>query len=306
MSHRRCLRVAICGLALSACAQNPTKVNDNPARQIGAIGSQSFTITPETVVVDARSSFDYSTAHIPHSVQMNWSDFTEPEEAQRGIMQNDLYAAARRIARSGIAPQTHVVVVGNGKAGEGEEGRVAWMLAYLGVTDVQFCTLDYLKPRLTNYVETDPPKAVQIWKPDPIEGLNVSREELLFSINKLATHQPASYGGQSPTLYRIIDVRKASDYLGRSGMGLKKYIPNIDAINIPWGEFFDSNLRPKADMADRLRAVDIQPSYRIIVLDEDGIASAAVTLALHAMGFSNAGNYSGGLKDLMSAYPNGL
>ena len=47
------------------------------------------------------------------------------------------------LARAGIAPDSSVVVLGRGLQGEGEEGRIAWMLAYLGVPNIQFANIGF-------------------------------------------------------------------------------------------------------------------------------------------------------------------
>lgn len=296
--------VCLATMALAACQTKPTTGQFNPERKMEVVTPtiEPIQVTAETVVIDARSRFDYSVAHVPKSINLQWSDFTEPEENQRGLLQKDLFAAARRLARVGIGPATPVVVLGAGPDGGGEEGRIAWMLAYLGVKKVDFVSLGSFRANMTNTVEEEKPKAAPMWKPEPVESLNVAREEVLFAINKRGTHQPVSYKDGPETLYKIIDVRGEKDYLGKEGFGARKTVPNIDAVNIPWKEFFDKGLRPNPEMARKLASVGFDPSQRIIVMDNNGVASAAVTLALRQLGFPGAGNYAGGLQDLMSSY----
>lgn len=306
MSRSRAQRVAvtISFCLVAACQTQPTKVRDNPERKFDSSGiGAPIQITPESIVIDARASFDYSISHVPKSVSIQWSDFTEPEQASRGVLQSDLFAIARRLSRVGIGPGTHVVVVGRGFNGDGEEGRIAWTLAYLGVSRVQFAAIDSLKFRFTNVMEELPPKSVPIWKPEPIESLQVPRAELIHVINNLGTEKPVAYrSGVSPIEYRIIDTRSERDYLGRDGFGGKAKIPNMGAINIPWQQFFDPMLRPRVDLAKRLSEVGVRADHRIIVLDEDGVSSAGVVMALRAMGYPNTGLYAGGLQDLMAHY----
>ncbi|MES2856452.1 MAG: rhodanese-like domain-containing protein [Bdellovibrionota bacterium] len=260
-----------------------------------------ISITPETVIIDARPAFEYSGAHIPKSINLNWSDFTEPVPAQKGILQEDLFAVTRRLARLGIGPDSKVVVVGNGIFGNGEEGRIAWMFAYLGIDQVQFTSLEALKPRLVNTVDAASLQSVPMWKPNVRSSLNVAKEELLFAINERGVEKPVSFEGSTPRIYRIIDVRSAKAYLGKEGLALKAHIPNMDAINIPWKEFFDKMGRIKPEMGEKLMSVGVEPTSRVIVLGEDGVTSAAATLALRALGYENAGNYAGGLNDLLSS-----
>lgn len=290
-------------LGLSGCASRPTTANENPERRMEPVEQAGpLQVTPETTVLDARPAFEYSTGHIPSSISIQWSDFTEPQPAQRGILQGDTFAIARRLARLGITPDTKVVVVGRGLQGHGEEGRVAWMLAYLGVRNVRFADLEAFKGNLTT-LPSEPPKNAPIWKPEVDESLNVSRQELLHVINHSGVHKPIAYPeGAAPVLYRIIDVRPTKEYLGKEGLGKSRPVPNMDAINIPWKEFFTPLMRPSQDLALQLQNVGVLPEHRVIVLGEEGVASAAATMALRALGYSKAGNYAGGLQDLMSAY----
>lgn len=296
------LGLALTGL--SGCASKPTAVRENPERRMEPVdASGPLQVTPETVVLDARPAFEYSTGHIPKSLPIQWSDYTEPQPGQRGILQGDQFAIARRLSRFGIEPSSKVIVIGRGLQGQGEEGRIAWMLAYLGVTNVRFADMSAFTGSLTT-LETSETKNAPMWKPEPIESLNVTRDELLHVINHRGTFQPTSFKkDEAPVLYRIIDVRSAREYLGKEGIGKNRTIPNMEAINIPWKQFFDPQMRPNKDLSLQLQTVGVLPEHRVIVLDENGVASAAVTMALRSLGYDKAGNYSGGLEDLMSAYP---
>ena len=291
---------SILSIAFLASCATPTKTSMSQERAFDAAGAlKPVEITKETVVIDARPAFDYSTGHIPRSVPMNWSDFTEPEPAQRGIIQHDTFGAARRLARSGITPASKVVVVGRGRAGGGEEGRVAWMLAYLGVPNVQFAALETLKPRLTNTPEANATESAAIWKPELNEGLNATKEEFLFVINSRGVDKAIAFAGRAPTRYKLIDVRSEKAYLGSEGLALTKRVPNMDAINIPWTQFFTADFRANLATLEKLKAMGWGAGDRMIVLDDNGVASAAVVMVLKSYGFKDVANYSGGLQDLI-------
>jgi 3-mercaptopyruvate sulfurtransferase SseA len=284
--------------ALSACQSKPVKSSVNEPRAF-TDGNQPVQITPQTIVVDARPAFEYSTAHVPHSVPVSWSDYVEAEPAQRGILQRDLFSAARRLARAGLGPDSKVVVLGRGLGGGGEEGRVAWMLSYLGIRDVQFAAIDSLKPRLTNEPEAQPPPGAPIWKPVPDESLTATKDEVMFAINHNGLTTPIGYKGAAPNIYRFIDVRSERGYLGKEGIGALKRVPDMGAINIPWQQFFTPAMRVNEKTIKQLVAMGYTPNERLIILDENGIASAAVTMALRQAGFANTANYAGGLQDLI-------
>jgi thiosulfate/3-mercaptopyruvate sulfurtransferase len=292
-------------LFCSACALKPTVATETPARKSnaatpsqegrtsnsdqvsGGSGQANFAQTErivmdeKTIVIDARPAFEYSVAHIPRAVNLNWSDFTEPEPTSRGVLQKDTFAIARRLARLGIAPDTKVVVVGRGLSGEGEEGRLAWMLAYLGVKDVRFAGVDSLKTHLT-HLASDKIQSVPIWKPELVEPLNVTRAELM--------------DGEADNT-KIIDVRPEA--------GAERYgLTFGHAVILPWRQFFAEGLRVNPSVKAQLEANGITPSSRVIVIGNDGVSSAAVTMALLSLGYSKAGNYAGGFKELQK--PTGL
>lgn len=299
-----------------ACATKPTVTRETVQRQFlgGPALLKPIQLSEDVVVVDARSSFDFSMARVPRSVQMNWADYSEVEPNLRGWPQRDLFAAARRLARLGIDPSSPVVVLGLGKNGQGEEGRVAWLLAYLGVRDVRFAKFDAVKKRITTEAlpiaretpedrlldEGDssfassaktpsepPPKASPIWKPEIVSSLIVREPEFKKAV-------------LPDSRVKIIDVRPAKEYLGTQGGMRSKSIPNIEALNVPWKEFFTDDFRPDPEIAPKLQSVNVTPDLRIIVIDNDGVAAAAVTMALRALGFEKAGVYAGGYNDLLA------
>jgi thiosulfate/3-mercaptopyruvate sulfurtransferase len=314
----------VASLALGACQTKPTVVRETVSRSFG--GSQALLgpieLSEDVVIADARPPFDFSMARVPRSVAINWADYSEAEGSKRGWPQKDLFAAARRLARLGIAPGSKVVVLGNGKEGQGEEGRVAWLLAYLGIENVRFGRFGSVKSRITTEALPEdtksefserassdprspqpaevPATAKSIWKPQVVNSLIATREEVLGAIENNAMEKPWSFNGAKAKLYRFIDARPEAEYLGKTGGFRARLIPNLNALNVPWKEFFDADFRPLAETAQRLVSIGVLARYRIIVLDNDGVASGAVTMALRAYGYSDAANYAGGFNDLMA------
>src|SRR5271156_1943612 len=80
------------------------------------------------VILDARGAFDFATGHIENSVLVRWQDYDAVDEFRKGLLDLDTDLLARKLRISGISPDRQVIVVGKGKLGHGEEGRVAWML----------------------------------------------------------------------------------------------------------------------------------------------------------------------------------
>jgi 3-mercaptopyruvate sulfurtransferase SseA len=344
--------VSVCLIGgLVGCVTKPTTVTETSTRGFGAAPAlmRPVLLDESTVILDARPAFEYSMARIPRSLNINWVDFSERDPMSRGWPQKDSFAAARRLARMGISPDSKVVVFGLGPDGQGEEGRVAWLLAYLGVENVQFARFGAVKSRVTTEAipemarsdfedsraltggfgsgsrlsETDRSKragdegigasggllgdnqpkesgisAQPVWKPELESSLIATRAEVLGAFENRAVEKAWSFQGAKPKFYRIIDVRSAKEYLGKTGGMRSRAIPNFDAMNIPWKEFFDTDLKPLPEIGERLMSIGFRRDQRILVIDNDGVASAAVTMALRAMGFVDAACYAGGYNDL--------
>lgn len=96
------------------------------------------------LVLDARDRRAFEAGHIPESRRTDWRDFSEVRPGGltfvfRGSSRWGLLAAESRLVPKlralGVTPARGIVVVGS-PAGWGEEGRIAWMLLYLGAEDV--------------------------------------------------------------------------------------------------------------------------------------------------------------------------
>lgn len=293
----------VASVTLAGCQLAPTRVNENPERNLKTADGapEPVVITEKTVVLDARANFEYTMAHIPRSVPIQWTDFTQGEKDTRGVLQADLFDLTRRLARIGVSPDSEIVVVGNGLSGNGEEGRVAWTLAYLGIKNVSALPIGYFTGALTT-VAGNPPQPVPLWQPQVDESLLATREEILFVINNRGTYAPVEFKkGAGAKLYKLLDVRTAREYLNKEGLGLEKPIPNMEAVNTPWTEFFDETGRATPTVIAKLNEVGITSDQRIILVDDQGLRSAAVTMALRELGFKDVANCAGGLQELLGA-----
>jgi thiosulfate/3-mercaptopyruvate sulfurtransferase len=182
-----------------------------------------------------------------------------------------------------------VIVVGRGKKGLGEEGRLAWTLRYLGVSNVAAVSLDYFKLPLSN-LEAPSLKPAAMWSPALDESLVVAKEVF----EKIVQNPRDPHSGPI-----VVDVRSEKEYLGREASDFGVEIPNIGAINIPYEEFFDELGLPQRDLVSRLNQVGITGDREVIVISEQGVRSAAVTLALREMGFKRTKNFAGGYRQFL-------
>jgi thiosulfate/3-mercaptopyruvate sulfurtransferase len=291
-------------LVICSCALQPTKSTEKSQRIFRFADKElpgpMTALLPDqaSIIIDVRPAFEYSLAHIPNSVNLQWDEFSEQGGNYRGKLQSDLFSISTRLARLGIEPDSKVLVVGQGLSGGGEEGRVAWMLTYLGVKHVSFVALSNLKARMINTTQ-EQNKSAQIWKPKVFESLLCTPKEFLYVVSHNATINPVSYEDAAPRLYKIIDVRTDAEYLGRTNLEDSVITPDVGAINIEWKEFFTKQSLPKKDLKKQLVDIGINPENRILVIDSKGVRSGAATMALLQLGFTNVANCAGGWKEVL-------
>lgn len=273
------------------CSLQPTKVYESQKININGLveGAQKPLVIDEHVfVIDARSPFDYNVAHIPQSVNIQWQEFSRSGAINRGLLSEDLFKEARRLALKGLTPKTPVIIVGNGLEGSGEEGRLAWTLLYLGFENVQFASHNYFKKIPLTSKETPPKTNVPVWKPQFIESLLVDVKEV-----KQIISNPQSLKEQ----VFIIDVRTEKEFFRRQG-DLSYEFPDINAIHIPWTQFITEYGRPNFKIKNDLKDLGIFISSRVIVISHQGLRSGAVAAALTSMGYTNVSNFAGGYQQL--------
>jgi thiosulfate/3-mercaptopyruvate sulfurtransferase len=267
---------------LAACQTKPTKVHETTTN-VPVFKDTEVTITDQTVILDARPFFQYSNGHLPQAYPVKWDDFSQPGATIKGPLDPDSLGMARRLARLGITPDSEVVVVGNGKQGQGEEGRVAWTLAYLGIRKVQFVKESEIKSKRI----AGQPGAIKnapMWKPKLESALHVSPKQLLEAVKQIT--KP----GAEAVL--ILDVRPPAEYL--------RATPSVDlgSINMDWKEFVDERGRPRRAKLKDLTGIGWSADRRIIVVSDNGVHSGLVTMSLRQMGYTNVGNFAAGLQSL--------
>lgn len=259
-------------------SKEPTRLYDNQNSLLAQNLMAPINLGPDTVLIDARSSFDYTMAHLPGALNLDWREFSSLNSSDSSGLGQDVFTHARRLSRLGIDINSKIVVIGKGTAGQCEEGRIAWLLTYLGVSNIHFVGEGYFSSGWTNIVR-DPPLRpnVDTWKPLLKPHLLVEKRELKAAIKR--DHPMKNVV--------LMDVRSSAEYLSDP--------KRIEAINIEWKEFFGEDLKIRKTMTRKLLEVGIKPEQRIIVISNEGLRSSCVTLALIALGFPNAGNFVAGM-----------
>lgn len=99
--------------------------------------------TDELIIVDARSIDEYRRGHIPGAISLDWTTWCEPAPSCTGdILRSPGFWGtladrspawfAERLEASGLSSRLPVVVYAGGPRSKGRDGRIAWMLLYLG------------------------------------------------------------------------------------------------------------------------------------------------------------------------------
>lgn len=275
---RAVFAVVSCALAVFAgCAASPTKTySEKPV-----FTKDKKSVDEGLILIDARPSFENAVARVPGSIPMQWQDFAQKEHPFEGLLEPDLYYHARRLARMGIAPDSKIVVLGNGMKGDGSEGRIAWTLRVMGIENVAFAHVENYSISGTSREAPPPRAAVPTWKPDEQSNLvaDKARFENVLYKPRMSLDSPV-----------IIDVRTVEEYTGKTGAKLKV---DYGAINVPWTEFLTAKGEPNPNIAKKLESVGVTKNRAIYLIDYQGVRSALATVVLRDLGYE-ATNFAGG------------
>ncbi len=137
-------------LILMACQQKPTKSLEETVNAYGV----------ETVLADTRSSFFFTSSHIPGSINLTTEDFLilKNPATKKRILDPDLEQTIERLARKGLNPDRKIILLAEKKDGV-ENKKWAWFLKLLGVENVESMSLAEFNKRHPNSRYPSPSRA---------------------------------------------------------------------------------------------------------------------------------------------------
>lgn len=307
-----------------SCAQKPTTVGSRTSpllpkganKKNGTDGqkstqwsNQNLELTKSTTILDGRSFFEYSSSHLFGSIRIAPEDFRISGTLEDGSVQKRLNEFARRLSRFGIHQDSMVLVVGSGITGEGEEGYLAWVLYLMGIEKVSFRPINAVKWPMSNQ-DTELKENVAPWEVVLNSASTSAHSSVYLSKNEFSklvssrtpylnvpsdqTHDNAKHVIEKSASWTIIDVRSEKDFLKQPAP--RELVGYNNALNVPWAQFFDSSGKSRSNIKNKLNSLGILDDQKIVVVSEDGISSAAVTMALLELGFNKASNLASGLK----------
>lgn len=268
MFFLRSILISLVAASFLGCAHPPTRTKESRPGQRAGAKLVAEKISADTVILDARIPFQYDLGHLSESISLQWQDFSDRDNPL--ALPVNLDPLARRLARYGISPSTPVLVVGEGRSGRGEEGRLAWALVGMGIQRVQMRDIDSVAlPRTTQGPSGR--KVAPLWE---VSKKSVSRVSLSPGEFLRVALSPRS-GLKDPV---VIDVRPEREYLARGQV-------DFGAINIPWTEFLDEDGGPQLELRERLESIGVTVDRRVILVDQD-IRTGAAFMTLRQLGFS--------------------
>lgn len=231
-------------------------------------------------ILDARGASAFRQGHLPGAVPIDWTDFRDGW-FRTGRLPPDLPALADRLAGYGVDQDRPVVVYGDAREGWGEEGRIAWMLAYLGLREVSI--LDggwraWLAAGLPVSREPARPRPGH-FAARPVAGLRASAEDV----------EALRQGGGT-----VLDVRTLAEWQGATPHFEARggHVPG--AVHLEWKDLLDAQGRLDPEVArTRLRAAGVDPARPVITYCTAGVRAAEAWIILRALGYPDVRNYDG-------------
>lgn len=238
----------------------------------------------DLVIVDVRGRGAY-TSHIPGAVHSTWHEYSDPSAVAKGILDPDLGRIERRLRALGMNQSSDVVIYSNPFDNWGDEGRMFWMLQYLGHPSVRILDGGWVK-----WVAEQRPFEHEVVQPKPGNFSAIAHPELI--VNKEALKKLVK-GPHPDTL--ILDTRSVEEYAGKEIDGLPRagHIPS--AINIPWNRFLQPNatVKPLEQVKKIFEDHGIREDQEIITYCLGGVRAAWVYCLLRYVGYPRVKTYPG-------------
>jgi len=242
------------------------------------------------VLLDTRPMMGFLIGHIPGAMNVDWKAFSDQRAPSKGILHPDLSVLEQKIGALGIANGSRVVCYADPVGGYGEDGRLYWMLRYLGHSDVALLDGGWTKWQAEKRpVERGPAKT-----PQPAHFTAAPRPELLIGREELKQRLTSRAG------LAVIDARSPGEYKGQGMGGRGGHVPG--AVNIPWNGFYnsDGSIKPPQAVAEALKQHGVADKQEFVVYCAGGVRSAWLFALMTRAGIKNLRNYAGSWSDWSS------
>jgi 3-mercaptopyruvate sulfurtransferase SseA len=252
-------------------------------------------ITSQTKLIDATHRDEWVKSHVAGSIYFAWDQLSQPGARSRGTLRNKPQVVADDLSQAGIHINDHVVVIGPGVKGRGNEGRIAWMLHWLGfqkVTVVSRAEMMSKNQQFRSGPEITAPALA--WQPKINNKNLISKKNLLKGLQDPRTK----------TDFVLIDVMPSDE---------KHELPDIlmqaKPLIFSWKKLIDSSGAPDMSGRAEFEKLKIPKSKKIVLISYAGLSSAYATLVLNEWGYQSlllAEGLSEFIKNDLTVAPNSI
>lgn len=241
---------------------------------------------PGLVIIDVRGRTAYEFGgHIPGAVSSTWHEYSDPNAIPKGLLDPDLARIEGKLRSLGIDDDSELVIYSNPFDNWGDEGRMYWMLEYLGHKNIRILDGGWVKwvqeRRPYEHGRTVPKPGG--FKASPVSDVIITKEQLKQIVRR--PHPETA----------ILDARSLEEYLGKEISGIPRpgHIPS--AIHVAWNGF----LKPDATVKDldairaSLDEKGLNPSQEVVCYCTGGVRSAWLYVVLKLAGYKKLRNYPG-------------
>lgn len=241
---------------------------------------------PGLVIIDVRGKAAYTFGgHIPTAVHATWHDFSDPNAVAKGLLDPDIGRLEQKIRALGINNDDDIVIYSNPFDNWGDEGRMFWMLEYLGLTNLRILDGGWVKwvAEKRRYEHGGTTVKPGTFKASPRPELIVMKDELKQLVKR--PHPQTT----------IVDARSLEEYAGKEIAGIPRagHIPS--AINVPWNGFLnpDATLKDARAIRTHLEDKGLHEGQEVICYCTGGVRSAWLYFVLKVVGYEKVRNYPG-------------
>lgn len=137
------------------CQSQPTVIKQE-------VGTQDF---KDRVLVDTRGAFEFAGYHIAGSISLNSGDFLilKNPKTEKRILDPDLGQIVERLAKRGISPLKHIILLGSSGA-DTETKKWRWLLKQLDVRNIEIAGFDEYRLLNKNTVPQAALAPVPVWE----------------------------------------------------------------------------------------------------------------------------------------------
>jgi thiosulfate/3-mercaptopyruvate sulfurtransferase len=241
---------------------------------------------PGLVIIDVRGKAAYEFGgHIPGAVHTTWHDYSDPNAVARGLLDPNLAGPEKKLRALGINDDSHIVIYSNPFDNWGDEGRMFWMLEYLGHKNLRILDGGWVKwieeRRPFEHGRVVPKSGTFTVTADPERMM--MKDELKAVVRR--SHPDTV----------IVDARSLEEFLGKEISGIPRpgHIPS--AIHVAWNGFLNPDATVK-DL-DKIKTVldlkGLDRTRETVCYCTGGVRSAWLYFVLRLAGYDKVKNYPG-------------